>query len=248
MALVLDHVWQSADGSWSAHNRCCEFCQTQNAGSLWGVRPDGMTATSRQCKQFQIFERDGETGTYSCTSTTTTSAMGSRPTYPGGDAGTYHLYSTIPFSQGTASPNAPPSPARRRHSPVPRCRRASATRTWPTARASPRCASSTTRPSARRQQPALRRRDRQRRHAAGNHDPSIADNDPYAATKCYKVPMAGYIPDDGVNRPAYMHHVGTTEDCTLLVAALPRRHARPRVRAATRLPAHGAARVQRRLV
>ena len=40
------------------------------------------------------------------------------------------------------------------------------------------------------------------------------DNDPYNVDYCYKVPMVGYIPADGNNRPAYLHHVGTTEDCS----------------------------------
>jgi len=48
----------------------------------------------------------------------------------------------------------------------------------------------------------------------GNFDASIASNDPYNVDYCYKVPVVGYIPRDGHNRPAYLHHVGTAEDCS----------------------------------
>ena len=218
---LVDQLWTFADGSWSAaYDRCCEFCSTQNSGNLW-IRPptDGVLPTNRQCKQFQIFEQEGQAGTYTCSFYDYDIGDG-LASYPNpGAPGTYHLYSTIPFSQGAAAPNNPPSPAAPpppfsgaimpdnvcnglissnvagmtrvcRYYYTPKC----------TGSNNPLCGGETDNGNA--------------FCRPGNYDASIGDNDPYNVDYCYKVPMVGYIPADGNNRPAYLHHVGTTEDCS----------------------------------
>lgn len=44
----------------------------------------------------------------------------------------------------------------------------------------------------------------------------LETDDPYYQGYCYRTPMAGYVPDSNTtaSRPAYLHHVGSGEDCT----------------------------------
>jgi len=206
-----------------AYERCCQACQTKNANNEW-LRPpqDGALATNRQCRQFMVKD-DGSSLSFQC-HFYDFSIVDAPTSYPHPVGGTYsetRLYSTVPFSVGAGLPNAPPSPAAPpppfdgavmtdldcnalihdsgafgdkvrvcRYYYTPKC----------TGDNNPLCGGETNTDNS-----FCRN---------GNYDASIADNDPYNVNYCYKVPMVGYIPRDGNNRPAYLHHVGTAEDCS----------------------------------
>ena len=207
-------------GRGQRHTTAAATCARRTTPTTCGSDPaDGSQATNRQCRQFQIFQADADPTTYICTFYAYT-ALDNLQSYPNpGNAGTSRLYSTIPFTAGAGSPNAPPSPAAPpppfmgaimpdgvcntlisssvagmnrvcRYYYTPKC----------TGDNNPLCGGETNTDGT-----FCRN---------GNYDSSIADNDPYNVDYCYKVPMVGYIPADGNNRPAYLHHVGTTEDCS----------------------------------
>ena len=221
----LQYSYEVQDGSWSAaYTRCCTTCQTKNANNEW-LRPpqDSGQATNRQCRQFMVIAHPSASGWFQCHFYDF--MLADNPaSYPHPSDGTYgesRLYSTVPFSVGAGLPNAPPSPAAPpppfsgavmtdldcnalitnygffdtskirvcRYYYTPKC----------TGDNNPLCGGETNSDNSYCRN--------------GNYDPSIADNDPYNVDYCYKVPVVGYIPADGNNRPAYLHHVGTAENC-----------------------------------
>jgi hypothetical protein len=203
----------------AAHDRCCALCTANNEANSWlkpsAASQDASGATLKQCRQFSVIEF--ATGTFACNFFDFHAGPLEvyEKTGPDLPVGPTWLYSTLPLINSANSPNNPPSPA----SPPPPF----AGTTMPASECdalidtkdasamvtrvckyyyTPMCVGTAAECGS---EPAAL--------YCSDGVSQVPSGDLLQQTQCMRSKFVGYV-KQGESRPAYIHHVASSDDCS----------------------------------